>query len=128
MAHARAAELGPMQQHVTILGILFLVFGLFGLLMFFLMSAFIGLAFIPFIGMGGMPEGFFFGIMGLFVLAFVLAVVLAGVGLLQGKPWGRPLGFVAGALSLLNFPVGTALGVYAFWVLTRPEVERTFAA
>lgn len=46
----------------------------------------------------------------------VLALV-AGYGLLTRRPWARVLGIVIGILSLLKFPLGTALGVYTLWVL-----------
>ena len=38
--------------------------------------------------------------------------LLAGYGLLTRKPWARILAIVVGILSLLNFPVGTAIGLY----------------
>jgi hypothetical protein len=34
---------------------------------------------------------------------------------------------VLGALSLLSFPVGTALGVYTLWALTRPDAAAAFS-
>ena len=46
------------------------------------------------------------------VLAFV-----AAFGLLTRRPWGRVLAIIAAILSLLKFPVGTALGIYTLWVL-----------
>lgn len=46
------------------------------------------------------------------VLAFV-----AGYGLLTRRPWARIVAMVAGVLSLLKIPFGTALGIYTLWVL-----------
>ena len=40
-----------------------------------------------------------------------------GWGLLKIRPWARGLAIVLGALALLHFPFGTALGVYTLWVL-----------
>ena len=42
---------------------------------------------------------------------------LVGFGLLTRKPWARMVGIVIAILSLLKFPVGTALGIYTLWVL-----------
>ena len=62
---------------------------------------------------------------GSIVAAFfvVLAIpgVIAGIGLLQRKPWARVLTLIVGAIGLLDVPVGTALGIYTFWVLMRDE-------
>jgi hypothetical protein len=34
---------------------------------------------------------------------------------------------VISALDLLSVPLGTALGIYGIWALTRPETEALFA-
>lgn len=118
-----------METHVQIVGILSLVWGAIALFGGLMMSLFTGLAFFPMGGMGGMGSmgGFEAGIMGLmFTVMLVLAVlaIATGVGLLKHRSWARTLGFVVAALSLFSFPIGTAFGIYAFWVLTRPETER----
>jgi len=38
------------------------------------------------------------------------------------------LTMAVGILSLVNFPVGTAIGVYTLWVLTLPAATEYFAA
>ena len=43
--------------------------------------------------------------------------IIAGWGLLAGQSWARILMIVLGALDLLNFPIGTALGIYTLWAL-----------
>lgn len=59
------------------------------------------------------------------VLGTLAAIALVGgVKLLNHKRLGKTLTFVSAALSLLNFPVGTAYGIYAIVILTRPETER----
>ncbi|MBX3268576.1 MAG: hypothetical protein KF831_17900 [Acidobacteria bacterium] len=62
---------------------------------------------------------------GIFIIAAVVAVVLvflfaaldfyAGYKVSKVQPVGRTLGIVVAILSLLSFPLGTALGVYALW-------------
>ena len=51
-----------------------------------------------------------------------------GAGLLMRQPWARMLAIVFGALSLLDIPFGTALGIYTLWVLAPAECEREYRA
>jgi hypothetical protein len=52
----------------------------------------------------------------------------AGFGLLARKHWGRILGTVVSILGLLNFPLGTLIGVYALWVLFQDSAQAYFGA
>jgi hypothetical protein len=36
------------------------------------------------------------------------------------------LTIVLGCISLIHFPLGTALGIYTLWVLFPPEAEREY--
>ena len=95
------------------------------------------IAFIFFVGIGAIAgDATAMGILGLIgtlavIFMGVLAIpsVLAGIGLLQRQEWGRILALVVGFLSLIDFPIGTALGVYTIWVLmddsTRPAFTGT---
>jgi hypothetical protein len=69
----------------------------------------------------------FVGTLGL-ILFTVLALpgLIAGVGLLRRRSWGRILALVLGILGLLAFPVGTALGIYAIFVLLQAEAAGFF--
>lgn len=60
------------------------------------------------------------------VLAFVIAPIVlifagiflaAGMKLLKERSGGRTWGIVASIISLLGFPLGTALGIYGLWFL-----------
>jgi hypothetical protein len=64
----------------------------------------------------------------LFVLigAISLPGLIGGIGLLYFAPWSRVFMIVISALDLLNVPIGTALGIYGIWALTRPETEALF--
>jgi hypothetical protein len=53
---------------------------------------------------------------------------LAGYGLLKQNEWGRILALVLAVLNLLNFPLGTLLGVYALLVLLQTSANDYFAA
>lgn len=57
------------------------------------------------------------------LLSGVLTLI-GGVGLLKRKSWASGLVWVLACMSLLSFPIGTALGAYALWVLTRSEVRQ----
>ena len=54
--------------------------------------------------------------------------VIAGYGLLKRKSWARVLAIVIGILNLVNFPIGTAIGVYTIFVLMQEEATDFFAA
>jgi hypothetical protein len=60
-----------------------------------------------------------------FLLGGALAI-LTGWGLLARQPWARMLAIVSGALSLLDIPFGTALGIYTLWVMLPPESEQEY--
>jgi hypothetical protein len=61
-----------------------------------------------------------------FLIIISLPGMFAGIGLLKMRPWGRIVAIVVGALNILSFPLGTALGVYTLWVLLNPETEALF--
>ncbi len=61
---------------------------------------------------------------------FVLGApsIVAGIGLLKRKEWARILTLILSCLAIFNFPVGTAIAVYAFWVLLNNETSPLFAS
>lgn len=60
-------------------------------------------------GFGTVLAGFF---------ALLLATeAIAGVALLKGSQTGRVFVIAFGILELLNFPIGTVVGVYTLWAL-----------
>lgn len=52
--------------------------------------------------------------------------ILAGIGLLKHKEWARILTIILSVLDLVNFPLGTALGIYSIWVLAQKETLEIF--
>ena len=117
------------RTHVTVIGALFIGSGAFGVL--------IGLAvFFMFAGMvatSGDPDalalwGWLGAILGGAILFLSVPSIVGGIGLLQRRPWARTLGLVLGVLSLLSIPIGTLIGIYTIWALTRPEIEQFLAA
>ena len=59
------------------------------------------------------------------MLLVILAApgLLAGYGLLRRQSWGRVLAIVVAILGMVNFPLGTAIGAYALWVLFSPAAH-----
>jgi hypothetical protein len=62
----------------------------------------------------------------LLMLILMIPCIALGVGLLNFRPWTRSIGTIIAILELLNFPIGTALGVYALWILMSPEADQLF--
>lgn len=61
------------------------------------------------------------------VFLFLAGVgIAAGCGLLARQPWARMLTIIFGALSLIDIPFGTAIGVYTLWVLLPAESEQEY--
>lgn len=116
-----------MEIHVTVLGWLFVTAHLV-----FLLIGGIGLLFLAGIGvLSGDPTAVrvltFLGTIGaVFFTLLALPGLIAGYGLLKRKEWGRVLAIVVGVLGLVNFPVGTAIGVYSIFVLLQQEAAATF--
>jgi hypothetical protein len=52
--------------------------------------------------------------------------VAGGIGLLQGREWGRIMSIIHAALSLFWFPVGTVIGILVLVYLVKPEVREYF--
>jgi len=121
------------KTHVKVLGVLQLIFGSIGLLFalgvgmgFSLLGAFVGSSGDPdaqlgvsILGMLGAAAAVVFGIGG-------ALGVTCGIGLLSLKSWGRIMGIIFSALSLISIPFGTILGIYGLWVLFNKETEALF--
>jgi hypothetical protein len=52
---------------------------------------------------------------------------LTGYGVLKHQSWARIAAIVLSAISLIEFPFGTALGVYGLWIMFNKETEAMFA-
>jgi hypothetical protein len=123
-----------MQTHVRTLGILHIIFGslgvLGGLAVFFFFGGIAGIVGITQTDRDALVAIPILGTIGVVVLVLALLLslpgIIAGVGLLSYRPWARILMIVLSALHILNFPFGTALGVYGLWVLLSPEVTMMF--
>jgi hypothetical protein len=123
-----------MQTHVKVLGVIYLAVGgcmlLAALFLVLTMGGVAGIVgataepqdaaiAIPVLGFAGTALAAFLGV-------FSLPSLITGYGLLTFKPWSRVVGIVLSALSLINIPIGTAIGIYGLWVLLNKETERLF--
>lgn len=123
-----------MQTHVKVLGVLYLAVSAFFLVgaLFLILAAgsaagIVGASAepqdaaiaIPIIGIAGTALAMFLGV-------FSIPGLIAGYGLLQFKPWARIVGIVLSAISLINIPIGTVIGIYGLWVLLNKDTERLF--
>ena len=55
------------------------------------------------------------------------AHVIVGIPLRRYRPWARVMALMLGSVDLLLLPYGTALGIYALWLLLREEGRALFA-
>jgi len=54
--------------------------------------------------------------------------IVGGIFLLKHKEWSRILVIVVSFIDLINFPIGTALGIYSLWVLLNKDTIKLFIA
>ncbi|MBI2221591.1 MAG: hypothetical protein HYU53_10335 [Acidobacteria bacterium] len=123
-----------MLTHVKVLAVLYIVLSSIGLLVALLMFFAAGTA-ASIVGMSASPEDAAIAVpilgiagtaLGAVLLLFSLPGLVTGWGLLKLRPWARILGIVLGVICLINFPIGTAVGIYGLWVLLTKETERLF--
>lgn len=123
-----------MDTHLNVLGILHIVLSLLGLLIAAtIFAVFGGLAgvigatadagdaavVVPILGLVG-------SVLVLVLLVLSIPGIILGIGLLRRRPWSRLFGIVLSAISLINVPFGTLLGIYGLWVLLTPETQPLF--
>lgn len=53
--------------------------------------------------------------------------LFVGAGLLKLRPWAQPAAVAASILHMVNFPLGTAVGLYGLWAMNEPEIVLLFA-
>jgi len=115
------------QNHITLLGVLHIARGAFVLLVGVLLFAVLT-------GIGAITEdhtalgvlGFIGTALMLLLTALAIPSVIAGIGVLLRREWGRIMALVVGILSLIDIPIGTAIGVYSIWVLMNDETRALF--
>ena len=115
------------RKHVSILSILFIVFGTIkgvaGIVMLFVLPIAgnitgndVAIRITSMLG----------NIVGPALLLFALPSLIGGIGLFNRKAWARILILILSFLSLLSIPFGTALGIYGIWTLLKDETIELF--
>jgi hypothetical protein len=116
-----------MRQHVPILGWLFIVYHA--------IVALVGIGIGIIVSGAGAISGerdamFITGTVGVAIACFLIVLslpgIITGLGLLKFRPWSRIAAIIIGALHLLSFPFGTALGVYTLVVMLNAEAPAWF--
>ena len=62
----------------------------------------------------------------LFLIGCMSIAIVSGIGLMREKRWGRVVGIVNAALSILLVPIGTVIGILVLIYLLKPEVREYF--
>ncbi len=126
-ADAKTVQVNQMEKHVTLIAIINIVFGTIGIL--------VGVFLFVVLIFGGLISGdseavAITGIVGTtlcgFFLLFSVPEVIGGIGLLKRRGWARILVLIISILDLINIPIGTAIGVYAIWVLLNEKTAQLF--
>ena len=120
-----------MDQHIRILSVLFIIFGVFGLIA----------AVVIFMAGAGTAASILASdnsnearvasawvggcITFVAVLAGLISIpsIIAGWGLSKRKAWSRILAIIIGLVALPQIPIGTALGIYAIIIMFNDETK-----
>lgn len=111
-----------MESHIKLVAILYLVLSILGLTTALFIYFILNLA-----GLisGDEQAGFILSIISNVITTILILSSIPGIigawGLLKRKEWARIVIVVLSVFNLLNFPFGTALGIYALWTLLQPE-------
>jgi hypothetical protein len=124
-----------MLSHVDFVGVLFIVWGLLTTLVGVSTLA-LGAAAVALImsshrdgGSSSFAAGLtaaVFTALAIIAILWGSAHVVVGVPLRRRRPWARLLALMLGSVDLLLLPYGTALGVYALWVLLNEKGKAVF--
>lgn len=116
-----------LEEHIRIIAILYIVLGVLGLVAavaVLVIGAGAGLA-------SGDPDAAIAGGTCGTIVAVIIAVLslpnlIAGLGLKNRREWARILTIILSVINLFNFPIGTAIGVYALWALLNDQSRAYF--
>ncbi|HEX8616254.1 MAG TPA: hypothetical protein VF911_01600 [Thermoanaerobaculia bacterium] len=125
-----------MERHIKILSILFMVFGVLGLLVAagtFVFGA--GVAASIFAAentsdarAAGAVAGTCISVVAVLFALMAIPSIIAGWGLSRHKAWARILTIVLGVISLPQMPFGTALGIYAIIIMFNDDAKMLLRA
>jgi hypothetical protein len=112
-----------LQNHLSILGTLWIIVGAFFLLPSLGLFFAGGVAHVAIhdSAVGRMLGPLLLTLLGGIFLLVGVGGILVGLGLRNRQPWARIVAIVLGIIALIHFPFGTALGIYTLWVLMSDE-------
>ena len=122
-----------MKSHVDFLGVLFVVWGLLTVVIG-LSTLALGVGAVALItsasrGGGQVAAGITaaaFTTLAFIALRWCAAHVIVGLPLRRHTPWSRMMALMLGSVDLLLLPYGTALGIYALYVLLNEKGKTLF--
>lgn len=121
------SDVSRIDKHITLVGVFHIVYHALGflgsLLMFAILAVVAGLVEDP---VGAQVLRWVGSLIATFLLVLSVPGIVGGIWLLQRREWARILTLIVGALGLIDIPLGTALGVYTLWALTRDEAVEAF--
>ena len=111
-----------MREHVTVVGALHIGLGALGVVLAII-------AFVVLAGIGvlsgdrdALPVLTLIATISAGFLAVIsVPDIIGGIGLIKRQSWARILVLILSVLKLVNFPLGTIVGVYSIWVLMKDE-------
>ena len=122
-----------MERHVNLLAILTALWGGLSILVGVSMALIAAGALAQMLEPGAASVGFAASLTaGMFAVIAVLALLWGAVHVWTGallhrrKPLGRILALALGVVNLIVLPFGTALGIYALWVLLKNDGRKAF--
>ena len=126
-----------MPAQLEFLGVLFIVWGLLTTLIG-LSTLALGIGAVAIItsaGRGGASgqvaasvTAAIFTLLAIIAIFWGAAHIVVGFPLRRRRPWGRIMALILGSVDLLLLPYGTALGIYALWILLNERGKRLFLA
>lgn len=125
-----------MEQHIKVLSVLFIIIGILGIVVavgFTILGASTAATILSAddSNEGRVGAAWAGGCITFVAVLFgIMSIpsIIAGWGLSQRKSWARILTIILAILSLPQFPVGTAIGVYALVILFNDESKRILTA
>lgn len=125
-----------MEQHIKILSVLFIIFGILGLVAAVTILVLGAGAAATILSQDTTPDGQTgaaaaggcMTFLAVFIGLLSVPNILAGWGLSKHKSWSRVLTIILGILALPSVPIGTALGIYALVVMFNDETKRLLTA
>lgn len=131
---------GIMEKHISLVGILNIVyraFVLLGAVVLFVLAALFGQLIEALVRWGSIQPGevpieilniapIILCLVATMLVVVSVVAIIGAVGVMHKREWARVLLIVISFLGLVRVPLGTILGVYSIWVLLNDETIKQF--